>query len=108
MSRGAARTCRSCGTLNKPKWEFCARCGEPLDAAAVSQAEAAPPPDEPEYDSDVSFPWRPLLSLSLVAAVIAAAVAIRRAGPATSDVAIVMPTVAVEPPPAGASNVPSD
>src|SRR5258708_1496578 len=30
------RVCPSCGTLNKPNWEYCARCGEALHEVAAT------------------------------------------------------------------------
>jgi len=36
-----ALICPSCRSRNKQSWEFCARCGEPLDAAAVEAASPA-------------------------------------------------------------------
>lgn len=35
-----ALLCPSCGARNKPKWEFCARCGESLQGAVVDPAVA--------------------------------------------------------------------
>jgi predicted Zn-dependent protease len=51
MSPALAKTCPACQTLNKPKWEFCVRCGESLAGvsatsdgakASAARAEAAP------------------------------------------------------------------
>jgi tetratricopeptide (TPR) repeat protein len=33
MANGTAVLCPACGSRNKPKWEFCARCGESLASA---------------------------------------------------------------------------
>jgi predicted Zn-dependent protease len=40
-----AIACPACGARNKPKWEYCARCGESLQGAApiAAPAKAAPP-----------------------------------------------------------------
>jgi len=46
MAGQEALLCPSCGTRNKPMWEYCVRCGESLDGAAVdaptAKAQAAP------------------------------------------------------------------
>jgi len=42
--KGDFRVCPACGTRNKPKWDFCARCGESLQGVPlgeVAPAEAA-------------------------------------------------------------------
>jgi len=51
--------CAACGTLNRPNWEYCARCNEPLEEAAITQPPAptvierdtAVPLDEPTDNS---------------------------------------------------------
>jgi tetratricopeptide (TPR) repeat protein len=40
MANGTAVLCPACGSRNKPKWEFCARCGESL--ASAEKQKAAP------------------------------------------------------------------
>ena len=40
MAAGDALVCPACGSLNKPKWEFCARCGESLQGRAPVKAGA--------------------------------------------------------------------
>lgn len=42
MDRSRAKTCTSCGALNKAAWEYCARCGDALPAAAA-KAKASKP-----------------------------------------------------------------
>lgn len=64
--KGDFRACPNCGTRNKPKWEFCARCGESLQG--VPLGEPAPIEAEAEDDSAVAsaaFPW--LTGLGLLA-----------------------------------------
>ena len=56
--KGDFRVCPACGTRNKPKWEFCARCGDSLQG--VPLGDPAPLPDEPDAEQTVSsaaFPW---------------------------------------------------
>src|SRR5262249_60789183 len=71
----SAVLCTSCGARNKAKWEFCARCGEPLvDATAETLVprsarapSAAPDTDEVLLGPDVS-PWNgPIAFVILVA-----------------------------------------
>jgi Flp pilus assembly protein TadD len=72
---GAAVLCTSCGARNKAKWEFCARCGEPLvDATAetlVPRSARAPAKaaekDEVLLGPDAS-PWNgPIAFVILIA-----------------------------------------
>jgi tetratricopeptide (TPR) repeat protein len=64
--KGDFRACPVCGTRNKPKWEFCARCGESLQGVPLGE----PAPVEAtleEADQTVSsaaFPW--LTGLGLI------------------------------------------
>jgi tetratricopeptide (TPR) repeat protein len=101
MPRGVGRTCPACRTLNKPTWEFCARCGEPLDAASAAAAgqRAAAPSSPPVEDAEISIPWRGALMVALAGGAIWFALAVR-SGPAPADAAIVMPTLAPAVPPA--------
>lgn len=48
MDDEKALICQACGTRNKPSWEFCARCAEPLEitAAPVDDRVAVPPAEE--------------------------------------------------------------
>jgi Flp pilus assembly protein TadD len=36
MSVRQARVCPACGVLNRPSWEFCAKCGESLEGATLT------------------------------------------------------------------------
>ncbi len=40
MDRSNAKTCPSCGALNKAAWEYCARCGDALPAAPAKASRA--------------------------------------------------------------------
>ena len=40
MKAADSKLCPSCGLRNKPKWEFCPRCGESLQDAVVESAAA--------------------------------------------------------------------
>src|SRR5262245_54663013 len=42
MKAGDVRICPTCGTRNKPKWEFCVSCGEPLQDVSVTQPMLPP------------------------------------------------------------------
>ena len=66
--KGDFRVCPACGTRNKPKWEFCARCGDSLQGVPLGDATPAEAEVEPEADQTVSsaaFPW--LTGLGLLA-----------------------------------------
>jgi Flp pilus assembly protein TadD len=42
MSARQAVVCPKCGALNRPTWEFCARCNEPLEGAQPAETGASP------------------------------------------------------------------
>jgi Flp pilus assembly protein TadD len=42
MKARQAVVCPKCGALNRPTWEFCARCNEPLEGAVPAQTRASP------------------------------------------------------------------
>jgi predicted Zn-dependent protease len=64
--RSDFRVCPACGTRNKPKWEFCARCGESLQGIPLGEPEAIEvAPTQDETVSSGAFPW--LTGLGLVA-----------------------------------------
>jgi Flp pilus assembly protein TadD len=73
MSLERGRVCASCGARNKPRWEFCVRCGE-----ALVDAEPEPVQDEVgRAPRDV--PWRAwLLSALALGGAIAAYVVLQR------------------------------
>jgi Flp pilus assembly protein TadD len=102
MSVQGGRVCASCGARNKPRWEFCVRCGEALvdaePAASASEARADRAP--------VDIPWRGwLLSALALGGAVAAYVVLRnppdRASPDLFTIAPPVGTpVALPPPPA--------
>lgn len=64
--KGDFRLCPACGSRNKPKWEFCARCGESLQG--VPLGEPAPVElaiEEEQAISSGAFPW--VTGLGLIA-----------------------------------------
>ena len=66
-----AVACPKCGALNRPTWEFCARCNEPLEGAlAVEEsAGAAVDTDEAPQESSASanaIAFAGLLALAIV------------------------------------------
>jgi tetratricopeptide (TPR) repeat protein len=66
--KGDFRVCPACGTRNKPKWEFCARCGDSLQGVPLGDAAPAEAEVEPDAEPTVSsaaFPW--LTGLGLLA-----------------------------------------
>jgi Flp pilus assembly protein TadD len=42
MKGTKAVVCPRCGALNRPTWEFCARCNEPLESATAVEESAGP------------------------------------------------------------------
>ena len=44
MNARQALVCPACGVLNRPNWEFCAKCGESLDGATLTTEEEADAP----------------------------------------------------------------
>src|SRR5215468_11224343 len=53
MKAGDVRICPSCQARNKPKWEFCVRCGESLQGVAAGKTEAAAAPKAAAADEAV-------------------------------------------------------
>lgn len=78
MSLEGGRVCASCGTRNKPRWEFCVRCGESLldDAPSVTGRASVEAPG-----GSGEFPWRGLLLGALLLGGTVVAFAILRRGP---------------------------
>ena len=64
--RAEGRVCSSCGARNKPKWEFCVRCGESLADAVSSSASSAP---EEAAAPAGDFPWKSWLVTAVLAVV---------------------------------------
>jgi predicted Zn-dependent protease len=59
------RVCPACGTRNKPKWEFCARCGESLQGVPLDEPAPVEFTAEEETISSGAFPW--VTGLGLIA-----------------------------------------
>jgi predicted Zn-dependent protease len=63
--KGDFRVCPSCGSRNKPKWDFCARCGESIQGLPLGE----PAPVQAIEDEDdhavasAAFPWMTGLGL---------------------------------------------
>jgi predicted Zn-dependent protease len=71
------RVCPECGTRNKPKWEFCARCGDSLQGVPLGEP-ASEEAVEFEYDETISpgaFPWVTGLGLLAFGALAVAVIA---------------------------------
>jgi Flp pilus assembly protein TadD len=98
------RVCPSCGTRNKPKWEFCVRCGETLgeelDRPEVTVAVGA-------TGGQGAIAWRPwVMAGLLVAATVASFLLLRRISADRPDPALF--TMGLEPtvPPASPAATP--
>jgi tetratricopeptide (TPR) repeat protein len=80
MKAGKAVVCPNCGALNKPTWEFCARCNESLDAVAATvrikaeDATETAAPAEPEA-AEAGVPGNMILLVATVAFLLLGAVA---------------------------------
>ena len=105
MKRDRKRVaCGACGSLNNPKWEFCARCGESLQAAAPQRGSASrerPPIEE------VGFPTgRSLWSALALVGIIGLGILLWTRGwqglpeQKVAPALFAMPTTAAQPPPA--------
>jgi predicted Zn-dependent protease len=65
---GDFRACPACGSRNKPKWEFCARCGESLQGVPLGEPEPAAPALEDETIPTEPLPWLTISGLFALAA----------------------------------------
>ena len=75
MKADSVRICPACGTRNKPKWEYCVKCGEslqdvPLGVPAAEAADAAVAEAE-TVEQAGPFPW---VALAATIVLLAAAV----------------------------------
>src|SRR6266571_577996 len=101
------RVCPECGSRNKPKWEFCARCGESLQD--VSRGEIAPAEAALEDDQNISsaaFPWITgfgLLSFGVLAVAATVWSEKRTPDPRPNPGIFTMPTMPSPPPAARAT-----
>jgi len=97
------RLCPACGSRNKPKWDFCARCGESLQGLPLGElapAEATLEEDDTTI-SRAAFPW--LTGLGLLAfGTLVVAVTVRTEkgapGPRPNAGMFTMPTLPPSPP----------
>ena len=72
MKDESVRICPSCGTRNKPKWEYCVKCGESLQDVALGIPAAETVVAEPEtVEATGPFPW-----VALIASVVLLAAAV--------------------------------
>jgi tetratricopeptide (TPR) repeat protein len=81
MNARQALVCPACGVLNRPTWEFCAKCGESLEGATLTTTDAAEGAEaEPDSPAPVSgVPSSVVLGVGLLAVAVFAAVAWRSA-----------------------------
>jgi Flp pilus assembly protein TadD len=56
MKARQAVVCPKCGALNRPNWDFCARCNEPLEGATSAEAETGTAAIEEAEVRPSSFP----------------------------------------------------
>lgn len=75
MRAEAVRICPNCGTRNKAKWEFCARCSEALAGSETVTSAAAESADEPK---GASLGLRTILQVALVLALLVGGVVLLR------------------------------
>lgn len=103
-------TCPACQARNKPKWEFCARCGESLQGVAVESAT----PTAPEPEAVQTAGWAS--PLGVVVAVVALAVtgafawvSLRRSSPPAPPAPgiLIIPTQPAKPGPPPPSTTPT-
>lgn len=73
MKAESVRICPACGTRNKPKWEYCVKCGESLQdiALGIPAADAAAAAEPEAIEEAGPFPW-----VALVASVVLLAAAV--------------------------------
>jgi Flp pilus assembly protein TadD len=62
MKARLAVVCRTCGALNRPTWEFCARCNESLEGALPAE-EGTPPAGEAPAPSALPASLLPVATL---------------------------------------------
>ncbi len=99
MKAGDSKLCPSCGLRNKPKWEFCARCGESLQDIAVGSTALTPESASAAGDSDGGIGMVGIaLGTILVLAALVVAVRWRPSQTRTDPGIFVSPRVAVVQP----------
>ena len=63
MKAESVRICPACGTRNKPKWEYCVKCGESLQDVALGIPAGDTAAAEPEVVQEAGpFPWVALVT----------------------------------------------
>ena len=62
--------CAACGTLNRPNWEFCARCNEPLENAAPTLPPAPTVVVQQGLDAEDTTDASPLVLMAGVTAMV--------------------------------------
>lgn len=90
MKAGDSKLCPSCGLRNKPKWEFCARCGESLQDVAVGAPGASEDAAVSVVEEASSEPTEWLTWLGIAAAIVVSLVILVRwrPSPASADPSI--------------------
>ena len=89
MKPGSVIVCPSCGTRNRPKWEFCVSCGESLKGVAPEvEAKPVAAPTPSAAPSGAGVPW--LSTIAVIGLLVAAFLWLRRyqLEPARPDPAI--------------------
>lgn len=103
MKAAGVIVCPSCGTKNRPKWEFCVSCGESLKGVAA-EADAKPgvAPAPVAAPSDTGLPW--LSTIVAVGLMVAGFLWLRgrRAEPVKPDPALFAAPLRSAPPPPAA------
>src|SRR5437870_10798978 len=59
------RICPECGTRNRPKWDFCAKCGESLQDIPLGEPEPVEVAAEPVLD-EAGVPWAATLGTAIL------------------------------------------
>lgn len=70
MTDESVRICPACGTRNKPKWEFCVKCGESLQdvSLGVPAPEAEAAAEVEAIEGAGPFPWLAVAGSALLLA----------------------------------------
>jgi Flp pilus assembly protein TadD len=103
MKPGDYRICPACSTRNKPKWEFCAKCGESLQGVSTGEPEVAPMAPAPVRAAEVvdmedGFPWGSLVVLAVFVAAVVAAIYAKPDRPVDAAIFGAATTIPAAPP----------
>lgn len=103
-------TCAQCGARNKPKWDFCARCGESLDGVTLAGSLEAEelPVEEDEDPRPGSTLWRDVAVLVLLVSLGGLSLSWARSSPGAEPVGVGFVTIATLPPAPPPAAVESD